>query len=107
MSPTLVPVIYLASLFFPNNRHLFQLSMSEITGEQLALIIAATTFFEQTMLKRRAFDSKLITVPIMFDECFITFSAFNVGEYRRAATDKYRNHDFFRQDNTEAQAIRQ
>ncbi|XP_061178710.1 6-phosphofructo-2-kinase/fructose-2,6-bisphosphatase 4-like isoform X2 [Saccostrea echinata] len=37
----------------------------------------------------------------------IKTKAFNVGEYRRAATDKYRNHDFFRQDNTEAQAIRQ
>lgn len=37
----------------------------------------------------------------------IRTKAFNVGEYRRAATDKYRNHDFFRQDNTEAQAIRQ
>ncbi|XP_022298767.1 6-phosphofructo-2-kinase/fructose-2,6-bisphosphatase-like isoform X8 [Crassostrea virginica] len=37
----------------------------------------------------------------------IRTKAFNVGEYRRAATDKYRNHDFFRQDNAEAQAIRQ
>ncbi|KAK3104001.1 hypothetical protein FSP39_023557 [Pinctada imbricata] len=33
--------------------------------------------------------------------------AFNVGEYRRAVTDKYRNHDFFRPDNAEAVAIRQ
>ncbi|XP_064606317.1 6-phosphofructo-2-kinase/fructose-2,6-bisphosphatase-like isoform X2 [Liolophura sinensis] len=32
--------------------------------------------------------------------------AFNVGELRRAATDKYRSHDFFRTDNAEAQAIR-
>ncbi|KAJ8302352.1 hypothetical protein KUTeg_021339 [Tegillarca granosa] len=32
--------------------------------------------------------------------------AFNVGEYRRAATNQYRNHDFFRKDNVEAQEIR-
>ncbi|XP_021359815.1 6-phosphofructo-2-kinase/fructose-2,6-bisphosphatase-like isoform X2 [Mizuhopecten yessoensis] len=32
---------------------------------------------------------------------------FNVGEYRRAATDKYRSHDFFRPDNKEALEIRQ
>ena len=37
----------------------------------------------------------------------IRTKAFNVGEYRRAATDKYRSHDFFRSDNKEAQEIRQ
>ncbi|XP_076369707.1 6-phosphofructo-2-kinase/fructose-2,6-biphosphatase isoform X5 [Tachypleus tridentatus] len=31
---------------------------------------------------------------------------FNVGEYRRQATEAYRNHDFFRPDNKEAMAIR-
>lgn len=31
---------------------------------------------------------------------------FNVGEYRRQATEAYRNHDFFRPDNQEAAAIR-
>lgn len=31
---------------------------------------------------------------------------FNVGEYRRQATNSYRNHDFFRADNKEAVAIR-
>jgi hypothetical protein len=78
------------------------------TGEPPApTFIAATTFSVQITWKQRPFDSKLITVTEMFDECFITFSAFNVGEYRRAATDKYRSHDFFRQDNSEAQAIRQ
>ncbi|KAI2798753.1 6-phosphofructo-2-kinase/fructose-2,6-bisphosphatase 2 [Blomia tropicalis] len=31
---------------------------------------------------------------------------FNVGEYRRQATKAYRNHDFFRPDNKDAQVIR-
>ncbi|XP_070558322.1 6-phosphofructo-2-kinase/fructose-2,6-bisphosphatase-like isoform X2 [Ptychodera flava] len=31
---------------------------------------------------------------------------FNVGEYRRNATDSYRNHNFFRTDNEAAQRIR-
>ncbi|KFM62598.1 6-phosphofructo-2-kinase/fructose-2,6-bisphosphatase, partial [Stegodyphus mimosarum] len=31
---------------------------------------------------------------------------FNVGEYRRLATEAYRSHDFFRPDNKEAMAIR-
>ncbi|XP_075525748.1 6-phosphofructo-2-kinase/fructose-2,6-biphosphatase isoform X2 [Dermacentor variabilis] len=31
---------------------------------------------------------------------------FNVGEYRRQATEAYRSHDFFRADNAEAMAIR-
>ncbi|GAB6028097.1 6-phosphofructo-2-kinase/fructose-2, 6-bisphosphatase 1 [Chamberlinius hualienensis] len=31
---------------------------------------------------------------------------FNVGEYRRLATEAYKNHDFFRPDNSEAMAIR-
>jgi 6-phosphofructo-2-kinase/fructose-2,6-biphosphatase 2 len=34
-------------------------------------------------------------------------TVFNVGEYRRAATDKYRNHAFFDMANAEAVAIRQ
>ena len=29
-----------------------------------------------------------------------------MGEYRRQATTRYKNHDFFRQDNEEAMAIR-
>ncbi|XP_071037498.1 6-phosphofructo-2-kinase/fructose-2,6-bisphosphatase isoform X4 [Parasteatoda tepidariorum] len=31
---------------------------------------------------------------------------FNVGEYRRSATEAYKNHDFFRPDNASAMAIR-
>lgn len=31
---------------------------------------------------------------------------FNVGEYRRKATNSYSSHDFFRADNAEALAIR-
>ena len=31
---------------------------------------------------------------------------FNLGEYRRQATEAYKNHDFFRPDNAEAMAIR-
>lgn len=31
---------------------------------------------------------------------------FNVGEYRRQATEAYKSHDFFRPDNTEAMAVR-
>ncbi|XP_037529686.1 6-phosphofructo-2-kinase/fructose-2,6-bisphosphatase isoform X3 [Rhipicephalus sanguineus] len=31
---------------------------------------------------------------------------FNVGEYRRQATEAYKSHDFFRADNAEAMAIR-
>ncbi|XP_015786872.1 6-phosphofructo-2-kinase/fructose-2,6-bisphosphatase isoform X3 [Tetranychus urticae] len=31
---------------------------------------------------------------------------FNVGEYRRQATEAYKNHDFFRPDNKEAMVIR-
>ena len=31
---------------------------------------------------------------------------FNLGEYRRQATEAYKSHDFFRPDNTEAMAIR-
>ncbi|XP_077984994.1 6-phosphofructo-2-kinase/fructose-2,6-bisphosphatase-like isoform X2 [Glandiceps talaboti] len=36
----------------------------------------------------------------------IPTKVFNVGEYRRSATDCYKNHNFFRQDNEEAQIIR-
>ncbi|XP_046334691.1 6-phosphofructo-2-kinase/fructose-2,6-bisphosphatase 3-like isoform X3 [Haliotis rufescens] len=36
----------------------------------------------------------------------VSTKVFNVGEYRRAATNKYRSHDFFRPDNKEAQEIR-
>lgn len=36
----------------------------------------------------------------------IKTKVFNVGEYRRQATEAYRNHDFFRPDNKEAMAIR-
>uniref|UniRef100_T1JAT7 6-phosphofructo-2-kinase domain-containing protein n=1 Tax=Strigamia maritima TaxID=126957 RepID=T1JAT7_STRMM len=35
-----------------------------------------------------------------------TQGVFNVGEYRRKATEAYKNHDFFRPDNSEAMAIR-
>lgn len=31
---------------------------------------------------------------------------FNLGEYRRHATTAYKSHEFFRQDNKEAMAIR-
>lgn len=34
------------------------------------------------------------------------FLVFNVGEYRRAATGTYRDHDFFRPDNAEAMKVR-
>lgn len=33
-------------------------------------------------------------------------SVFNLGEYRRHATTAYKSHEFFRQDNEEAMAIR-
>ncbi|KAL8569432.1 hypothetical protein ACOMHN_054147 [Nucella lapillus] len=36
----------------------------------------------------------------------ISTRAFNVGEYRRAATNSYRDHNFFRADNKEAQELR-
>ncbi|KFM75051.1 6-phosphofructo-2-kinase/fructose-2,6-bisphosphatase, partial [Stegodyphus mimosarum] len=36
----------------------------------------------------------------------ITTRVFNVGEYRRQATEAYRNHEFFNPDNKEAMAIR-
>ncbi|XP_074026247.1 6-phosphofructo-2-kinase/fructose-2,6-biphosphatase isoform X4 [Leptinotarsa decemlineata] len=36
----------------------------------------------------------------------INTKVFNLGEYRRHATSAYKNHDFFRPDNTEAMAIR-
>ncbi|XP_041348570.1 6-phosphofructo-2-kinase/fructose-2,6-bisphosphatase 1-like isoform X2 [Gigantopelta aegis] len=36
----------------------------------------------------------------------IRTKVFNVGDYRRAATDRYKTHDFFRPDNKEAQEIR-
>lgn len=36
----------------------------------------------------------------------INTRVFNLGEYRRHATTKYQNHDFFRADNAEAMAIR-
>lgn len=32
---------------------------------------------------------------------------FNVGEYRRQATDSYQGHEFFRSDNAEGLVIRQ
>jgi len=37
----------------------------------------------------------------------INTKVFNVGEYRRLATEAYRSHDFFRPDNQEALKIRQ
>ncbi|XP_052278547.1 6-phosphofructo-2-kinase/fructose-2,6-bisphosphatase-like isoform X2 [Dreissena polymorpha] len=37
----------------------------------------------------------------------IRTKVFNVGEYRRAATDQYRNHNFFDTSNSEALALRQ
>ncbi|XP_028969147.1 6-phosphofructo-2-kinase/fructose-2,6-bisphosphatase [Galendromus occidentalis] len=36
----------------------------------------------------------------------ISTRVFNVGEYRRQATEAYKSHDFFRPDNTEAMAVR-
>ncbi|KAI5744443.1 hypothetical protein M8J76_002304 [Diaphorina citri] len=36
----------------------------------------------------------------------INTRVFNLGEYRRHATQAYKNHDFFRQDNLEAMRIR-
>ncbi|KAJ8936995.1 hypothetical protein NQ314_012077, partial [Rhamnusium bicolor] len=36
----------------------------------------------------------------------INTKVFNLGEYRRSATSAYKNHEFFRPDNTEAMAIR-
>lgn len=36
----------------------------------------------------------------------ITTRVFNVGEYRRQATEAYKNHEFFNPDNKEAMAIR-
>jgi len=36
----------------------------------------------------------------------ISTRVFNVGEYRRQATTAYRNHDFFRPENTDAMALR-
>lgn len=38
---------------------------------------------------------------------YTIITVFNVGEYRRAATDKYRSHEFFDMNNSEALAIRQ
>jgi len=38
--------------------------------------------------------------------CGLNTKVFNVGEYRRQATTAYRNHDFFRHDNTDALALR-
>lgn len=34
------------------------------------------------------------------------YLVFNLGEYRRHATTAYKSHEFFRQDNKEAMAIR-
>lgn len=36
----------------------------------------------------------------------VSTKVFNVGEYRRARTDKYRNHEFFKADNTQAKELR-
>ncbi|GFO44995.1 6-phosphofructo-2-kinase/fructose-2,6-bisphosphatase [Plakobranchus ocellatus] len=36
----------------------------------------------------------------------VSTKVFNVGEYRRAKTDKYRNHEFFKADNTQAKELR-
>ncbi|GFR04583.1 hypothetical protein TNCT_358302 [Trichonephila clavata] len=36
----------------------------------------------------------------------IKTKVFNVGEYRRLATEAYKSHDFFRPENTAAMAIR-
>ena len=33
-------------------------------------------------------------------------AVFNLGEYRRKATQSFKSHDFFRQDNKEAMSIR-
>ncbi|XP_071532087.1 6-phosphofructo-2-kinase/fructose-2,6-bisphosphatase-like isoform X2 [Panulirus ornatus] len=37
----------------------------------------------------------------------IKTKVFNLGEYRRRATQQYKNHNFFRSDNEEAMALRQ
>ncbi|XP_042224358.1 6-phosphofructo-2-kinase/fructose-2,6-bisphosphatase-like isoform X2 [Homarus americanus] len=37
----------------------------------------------------------------------IKTKVFNLGEYRRRVTQKYKNHNFFRSDNEEAMALRQ
>jgi len=36
----------------------------------------------------------------------INTKVFNLGEYRRQATDEYRSHEFFRPDNEKAMEIR-
>ena len=38
---------------------------------------------------------------------FFALTVFNLGEYRRQATEAYKSHDFFRPDNTEAMALRE
>ena len=38
---------------------------------------------------------------------FLSFSVFNVGEYRRKATEKYKSHEFFDPNNREAMSIRE
>lgn len=38
---------------------------------------------------------------------FLASTVFNLGEYRRQATEAYKSHDFFRPDNTEAMALRE
>lgn len=44
----------------------------------------------------------------MFSYCYpLSSSVFNLGEYRRRATQMYKNHNFFRSDNEEAMALRQ
>ena len=42
----------------------------------------------------------------VFEMCPL-LAVFNVGQYRREATDHYRNHEFFKQDNKEAMEIRE
>lgn len=39
--------------------------------------------------------------------CDWLIAVFNVGEYRRAATEKYTSHEFFKPDNKEALVIRE
>lgn len=43
------------------------------------------------------------------DACLLLYApiVFNLGEYRRQATEAYKNHDFFRPDNAQAMALRE
>lgn len=77
--------------------------------KRVDLFNLCTGFFQFVLLNFRIKEYWFWTnnnIPSNGFSCLLP-TVFNLGEYRRQATEAYKSHDFFRPDNTEAMALRE